>query len=69
VITDLEKFKSWNYESFRKEVLTELGLGDIREALISFNIPPQDKSEETDQTGQDRTTLNLHTDDGQDTYR
>lgn len=43
VITDLEKFKSWIYEDFIKEVLTPLGLSDIREALISFNIPPETK--------------------------
>ena len=60
VITDLEKFKSWKYEDFKKEVLAELGLTDIREALISFNTPLQDQpegTEETGQTGQDRTTL------------
>jgi hypothetical protein len=59
VITDLEKFKNWNYEDFIKEVLTPLGLTDIREVLISFNTP-QEKSEgtgETGQTGQDRTGL------------
>jgi hypothetical protein len=56
VITDLEKFKGWDYESFKKEVLEELGLDDIREALISFNIP-QELTEETGQTGQDRTGL------------
>lgn len=59
VITDLEKFKSWNYESFKKEVLEGLGLDDIREALISFNIPQEltERTEETGQTGQDRTEL------------
>jgi len=59
VITDLGKFKSWNYESFKKEVLEELGLEDIREALISFNIPQEltERTEGTDQTGQDRTGL------------
>lgn len=51
-ITDLEKFKSWNYEHFIKEVLTPLGLDDIREALISFNVPPEAKTEGTDQTDQ-----------------
>lgn len=59
VITDLEKFKGWNYEAFKKEVLGGLGLTDIREALISFNVP-QAKPEGTDQTGQtgqDRTIL------------
>ena len=60
VITDLEKFKKWNYNDFMKEVLTPLGLTDVREALISFNAPPQnqpDQTEETEQTGRDRTTL------------
>lgn len=60
VITDLEKFKEWSYSEFKKEVLAELGLTDIREALISFNVPPTvktAKAEETRQTGQDRTTL------------
>jgi len=60
VITDLEKFKSWNYESFKNEVLRDLGLTDIREALISFNTPQAtrpERTEETEQTGQDRTTL------------
>lgn len=60
LITDLEKFKSWNYESFKNEVLRDLGLTDIREALISFNTPQATRpegAEETEQTGQDRTTL------------
>jgi len=60
VITDLEKFKSWIYEDFKKEVLTPLGLDDIREALISFNVPPEakpERTEETGQTGQDETSL------------
>jgi len=59
VITDLEKFKSWDYEGFKKEVLEGLGLDDIREALISFNIPQEltERTEETGQTGQDRTGL------------
>jgi len=59
VITDLEKFKSWDYEGFKKEVLEGLGLDDIREALISFNIPQEltDRTEETGQTGQDRIGL------------
>ena len=59
VITDLEKFKSWDYEGFKKEVLEGLGLDDIREALISFNIPQEltDRTEQTGQTGQDRTGL------------
>lgn len=60
VITDLEKFKSWSYDDFKKEVLDGLGLSDIRDALISFNTPLQDKpegTEQTEQTGQDKTTL------------
>ncbi len=59
VITDLEKFKEWNYNEFIKEVLTPLGLTDIREALISFNTPaePLEQAEETGQTGRDETTL------------
>lgn len=60
VITDLEKFKSWSYESFKKEVLAELGLYDVREALISFNTPQKDQpegTEQTEETGQDTTTL------------
>jgi len=59
VITDLERFEGWDYESFKKEVLEELGLTDIREALISFNTPQEltDRTEETGQTGQDRTEL------------
>jgi len=59
VITDLEKFNSWIYQDFIKEVLTPLGLSDIRDALISFNTP-QEKPEgagETGQTGQDKTIL------------
>jgi hypothetical protein len=59
VITDLEKFKEWDYKEFVKEVLTPLGLSDIRDALVSFNTP-QEKPEgtgETGQTGQDRTGL------------
>jgi hypothetical protein len=59
VITDLAKFKSWDYESFKKEVLEGLGLDDIREALISFNIPQEltERTEQTGQTGQDRAGL------------
>ncbi len=59
VITDLEKFKNWSYESFKKEVLAELGLTDIRDALISFNTPKEliEGTGETGQTGQDTTTL------------
>jgi hypothetical protein len=60
VITDLERFKEWNYHDFRKEVLTPLGLTDIREALISFNTPPRELKGEieiTEETGQDKATL------------
>ena len=59
VITNLEKFENWNYESFKKEVLEKLGLDDIREALISFNLPQKltEGIKETGQTGQDRTTI------------
>lgn len=59
VITDLEKFKSWSYESFKKEVLTILGLDDIRDALISFNTPQEltEGTGETGQTGQDSITI------------
>ncbi len=59
VITDLEKFKSWNYGDFKKEVLAELGLTDIRDALISFNTPqePTEGAGEAGQTGQDKPTI------------
>ena len=60
VITDLERFKGWDYESFKKEVLEGLGLDDIREALISFNTPPKNIAEPTKkikQTGKDKSTL------------
>jgi hypothetical protein len=61
VITDLDTFKDYDYDTFIKDVLTPLGLTDIRDALISFNIPTASKhKEETEipeQTGQDRTTL------------
>jgi len=65
VITNLEKFKSWDYKSFKKEVLEELGLDDIREALISFNTPPQEPKEitpvpdgeKTGESGQNRTEI------------
>lgn len=59
VITDLERFESWNYEDFFKEVLTPLGLEDVREVLISFNTPQEKPEEtgETGQTGQDRATI------------
>jgi len=59
VIADLNKFESWKYEEFIKEVLTPLGLDDIRDALISFNTPTDqpEGAGETEQTGQDQTTL------------
>jgi len=59
VITDLKKFKGWIYQDFIKEALTPLGLSDIRDALISFNAPQEkpEGTEETGQTGQDRTKL------------
>jgi len=59
-ITDLDRFNGWDYNDFAREVLTPLGLSDIREALISFNTPPKEllgATGEADQTGQDRTTL------------
>lgn len=62
VITDLERFKEWSYDAFVKDILTPLGLTDIREALISFNTPPQDKqpeqeAETIEQKGEDKPTL------------
>ncbi len=59
VISDLVKFNSWSYEDFKKEVLAELGLNDIRDALISFNTPTEltEGTGETGQTGQDTTTI------------
>jgi len=59
VISDLTRFKEWIYEDFKKEVLAELGLNDIREALISFNIPPQEaqETERIEQKGLDKPTL------------
>ena len=64
VITDLEKFKTgtpqgWDYNDFIKEVLTPLGLDDIRKALVIFNVPQEltEGTDETEQTGQDRTGL------------
>jgi len=60
VIKDPARFKKWDYNDFIKEVLTPLGLTDIREALISFNTPQPVKPEGTDktgQTGQDKTGL------------
>ena len=59
VITDLEKFKSWSYGDFKKEVLADLGLTDIRDALVSFNTPKEltEGTGETGQTGQDKPTI------------
>lgn len=62
VITDLEQFKEWDYDAFVKDILTPLGLTDIREALISFNTPPQEKqpeqeAETIEQKGEDKPTL------------
>ena len=62
VITDLEQFKVWSYDAFIKDILTPLGLTDIREALISFNTPAQDKqleqeAETIEQKGIDKPTL------------
>lgn len=59
LINDLEKFNGWSYEDFKKEVLAELGLTDIRDALISFNTPTEltGRTDETGQTGQDKATL------------
>ncbi len=52
LITDLEKFKDWNYSDFKDEVLNPLGLTDIRKALISFNnIPIKELSEKTEEPG------------------
>ena len=59
--TDLEKFRDWDYNDFKNEVLNDLGLTDIREALISFNSTPQkelaETTEEPKQTGEYKTTL------------
>jgi len=61
LITDLEKFKEWDYNDFKNEVLNGLGLTDIREALVSFNSTPQkelaETMEEPKQTGEYKTTL------------
>jgi len=61
LITDLQKFKEWRYDDFKNEVLNDLGLTDIREALISFNNTSQkeltEEIEEPKQIGQYRTTL------------
>jgi len=58
LITDLQKFKNWDYSDFRNEVLNDLGLTDIREAIISFNHAPQKElpevTEETKQMGEDK---------------
>jgi len=58
LITDLQKFKNWDYNDFRNEVLNDLGLTDIREAIISFNHAPQKElpevTEETKQMGEDK---------------
>jgi len=59
-ITDLEKFKEWDYNDFKNEVLNHLGLTDIREALISFNTPQKELPEgieEIKQMGEYKTTL------------
>jgi len=61
LITDLEKFKDWNYNDFKNEILNGLGLTDIREALVDFNSTPQkelaETTEEPKQTGEYKTTL------------
>ena len=60
-ITNLEKFKNWNYNDFKNEVLNDLGLTDIREAVISFNSIPQkelpERIEEPKQMGEYKETL------------
>jgi len=56
VIKDPARFKEWDFNDFTKEVLTPLGLTDIRKALISFNTPPE-LAEATDDTGQDEPTI------------
>jgi len=60
-ITNLEKFKDWNYNDFKNEVLNDLGLTDIREAVISFNSIPQkelpERIEEPKQMGEYKETL------------
>jgi len=64
LITDLEKFKEWDYNEFKNEVLNGLGLTDIREALISFNhttprkeLTEAKREEPDEQIGQYKTTL------------
>jgi hypothetical protein len=47
VINDLDYFKKADYEQFKGEILSDLGLSDIREAMISFNaISLKDKGDE-----------------------
>jgi len=61
LIADLGRFKDWSYNDFKNEVLNDLGLTDIREALISFNSTPQKEltegTEEIKQTGEYKVTL------------
>lgn len=62
VITNLDQFKEWSYDDFIKDILTPLGLADIREALISFNTPQdkqaeQKEAEAIEQKGLDKPTL------------
>jgi len=62
VITNLDQFKEWSYDAFVKDILTPLGLTDIREALISFNTPQdtqaeQKEAEAIEQKGLDKPTL------------
>ena len=59
VIKDPARFKEWDYNDFTKEVLTPLGLTDIREALVSFNTPQElvEATDGTGQTGQDKPTI------------
>jgi len=60
LITDLSKFKEWDYNDFKNEVLIDLGLTDIREALISFNTPQKELTEEPEeikQIGEYKATL------------
>ena len=59
-ITDLEKFNGWDYNDFTRDVLVELGLNDIRDALVSFNTPSEAKlkgAEERGQIGRQRAGL------------
>ena len=63
VIRNLSIFKNIDYEQLKENYLNDLGIKDIREALISFNTPPQELKEfpaggeKTGQTGQNRTEL------------